>query len=282
MVGLAELEGRTAVVTGAASGIGLAVTEAFVAAGMRVLMTDVDDALLASHAERLADGGAEVRALAVDVTDPDAVERAGRRRGRALREAARRGQQRRHRRAGQLLGAAALRMAPRDRRRPLGCDPRDPRVRAPHPRVGRARARGEHRVDGRGDHDPCHRALHRVEARRARPLRRLARRARGDRRTHRCERGDARHDQDRRSTPSGRWDPSRWRPTWSMRYVAVARTCSPTTTTSRRSSRVWARSSPHGRRGVVAQAPRAIVGHRSTRPVNSPAPARPQRLLTGP
>ncbi len=76
MAGLAELEGRAAVVTGAASGIGLAVTEAFVAAGMRVLMTDLDEARLASHSERLADGGAEVRAQVVDVTDPDAVERA--------------------------------------------------------------------------------------------------------------------------------------------------------------------------------------------------------------
>lgn len=76
MTGLPELEGRTAVVTGAASGIGLAVTEAFVAAGMQVLMTDLDDASLASHAERLARDGGEVRTLAVDVTDPDAVERA--------------------------------------------------------------------------------------------------------------------------------------------------------------------------------------------------------------
>ena len=73
---LYDLTDRNAVVTGAASGIGLAVTEAFVAAGMRVLMTDLDEALLASHAERLADGGADVRALVVDVTDPDAVERA--------------------------------------------------------------------------------------------------------------------------------------------------------------------------------------------------------------
>src|SRR6476619_3198721 len=76
MAELAELEGRAAVVTGAASGIGLAVTEAFVAAGMRVLMTDLDAAGLTSHTDRLADGGAEVRALVVDVTDPDAVERA--------------------------------------------------------------------------------------------------------------------------------------------------------------------------------------------------------------
>lgn len=72
-----QLEGRTAVVTGAASGIGLAVTEAFVAEGMRVFMTDVDEAQLAAHARRLGDQGAEVDALVVDVTDPDAVERAG-------------------------------------------------------------------------------------------------------------------------------------------------------------------------------------------------------------
>jgi len=76
MTGLTELAGRNAVVTGAASGIGLATTEAFVAAGMRVLMTDRDEASLAAHATRLANGGAEVRSLVVDVTDPDAMERA--------------------------------------------------------------------------------------------------------------------------------------------------------------------------------------------------------------
>jgi NAD(P)-dependent dehydrogenase (short-subunit alcohol dehydrogenase family) len=71
-----QLEGRNAVVTGAASGIGLATTEAFVAAGMRVLMTDRDDAALTEHVTRLRDGGAEVHSLVVDVTDPDAMERA--------------------------------------------------------------------------------------------------------------------------------------------------------------------------------------------------------------
>jgi NAD(P)-dependent dehydrogenase (short-subunit alcohol dehydrogenase family) len=76
MAGLDGLEGRAAVVTGAASGIGLATTEAFVAAGMRVLMTDRDEEHLAEHAERLAAIGAEVRSLVVDVTDPAAVERA--------------------------------------------------------------------------------------------------------------------------------------------------------------------------------------------------------------
>jgi len=76
MTGLEQLEGRSAVVTGAASGIGLATTEAFVAAGMRVLMTDRDEASLAQHAARLRDAGADVHSLVVDVSDPDAMDRA--------------------------------------------------------------------------------------------------------------------------------------------------------------------------------------------------------------
>jgi NAD(P)-dependent dehydrogenase (short-subunit alcohol dehydrogenase family) len=72
-----RLEGRTAVVTGAASGIGLAVVEAFLAEGMRVAMGDVDEGLLATEAERLASGGGEVLPLATDVADPEAVERLG-------------------------------------------------------------------------------------------------------------------------------------------------------------------------------------------------------------
>jgi NAD(P)-dependent dehydrogenase (short-subunit alcohol dehydrogenase family) len=76
MDGMQELDGRVAVVTGAASGIGLATTEAFVAAGMRVLMTDRDEASLAEHGARLRDSGADVHTLVVDVTDPVAMERA--------------------------------------------------------------------------------------------------------------------------------------------------------------------------------------------------------------
>ncbi|RBY86836.1 SDR family NAD(P)-dependent oxidoreductase [Blastococcus sp. TF02A-26] len=70
-----RLEGRVAVVTGAASGIGLAVAEAFVAEGMRVVLADLDGAGAGEQAARLADGGAEVCATAVDVRDPDSVER---------------------------------------------------------------------------------------------------------------------------------------------------------------------------------------------------------------
>lgn len=72
-----RLAGRVAVVTGAGSGIGLAVTEAFVAEGMRVVMADLAEDALREHAERLVAGGAEVAALATDVRDPEAVERLG-------------------------------------------------------------------------------------------------------------------------------------------------------------------------------------------------------------
>ena len=73
-----QLEGRSAVVTGAASGIGLAIVEAFVAEGMRVVMADVDAERLETHVARLTDGGADVHGVVADVRDPDAVERVGR------------------------------------------------------------------------------------------------------------------------------------------------------------------------------------------------------------
>ncbi len=72
-----QLEGRTAVVTGAASGIGLAVVEAFVGEGMRVVMADIDEQNLQAQAARLTDLGADIHAVTVDVRDPDAVERVG-------------------------------------------------------------------------------------------------------------------------------------------------------------------------------------------------------------
>ena len=72
--GIPELTGLSAAVTGAASGIGLATTEAFVAAGLRVLMIDRDEHALAEHFARLTAEGADVRSIALDVTDPAALE----------------------------------------------------------------------------------------------------------------------------------------------------------------------------------------------------------------
>jgi NAD(P)-dependent dehydrogenase (short-subunit alcohol dehydrogenase family) len=67
-----ELSGRTAVVTGAASGIGLAVTEALLAEGVRVVMADRNEPDLRAQAARL---GSSVHAVVTDVADPASVER---------------------------------------------------------------------------------------------------------------------------------------------------------------------------------------------------------------
>ena len=71
-----RLEGRAAVVTGAASGIGLAIAEALVAERVRVLVTDRDESTLQAAADALRARGGEVDMLIVDVSDPDAVEQA--------------------------------------------------------------------------------------------------------------------------------------------------------------------------------------------------------------
>ncbi|MEX0665406.1 MAG: SDR family NAD(P)-dependent oxidoreductase [Acidimicrobiia bacterium] len=69
-----QLEQRTAIVTGAASGIGLGLVHAFVATDMRVVMADVDQGSLVAHADRLRADGAEVLAVPTDVRDPEAVD----------------------------------------------------------------------------------------------------------------------------------------------------------------------------------------------------------------
>ena len=66
-----DLTGTTALVTGGASGIGLAIVETFVAAGARVVAADLDVDGLAELAERLG-----VRTIVLDVTDEDRVEAA--------------------------------------------------------------------------------------------------------------------------------------------------------------------------------------------------------------
>lgn len=69
-----ELKGKVAVVTGAASGIGLALTEQFVAEGMRVVMADVEEEVLAQSASQLEGAGADVLGVLCDVSDPAAVQ----------------------------------------------------------------------------------------------------------------------------------------------------------------------------------------------------------------
>jgi NAD(P)-dependent dehydrogenase (short-subunit alcohol dehydrogenase family) len=68
-------EGRVAVVTGAASGIGLALAERFAAEGMKVVMADVETAALDRAADTLRATAAAVLAVRVDVSRAEDVER---------------------------------------------------------------------------------------------------------------------------------------------------------------------------------------------------------------
>lgn len=69
-----ELEGRTAVVTGAASGIGFALAQRFGAAGMRLVMADVERPALAQTTQALRSQGVEVAEVPTDVSDPAQVD----------------------------------------------------------------------------------------------------------------------------------------------------------------------------------------------------------------
>ena len=66
---------RVAVVTGAASGIGLALAERFVAEGMKVVMADIEAGALATASAALRQKGAAILATRVDVSRPEDVER---------------------------------------------------------------------------------------------------------------------------------------------------------------------------------------------------------------
>jgi NAD(P)-dependent dehydrogenase (short-subunit alcohol dehydrogenase family) len=69
-----ELKGRVAVVTGAGSGIGRAMAERFAAAGMHLVLADVEAEALAETAGVLRGLGCEVESERLDVRDSAALE----------------------------------------------------------------------------------------------------------------------------------------------------------------------------------------------------------------
>lgn len=75
-----DLNGRVAVVTGGANGIGYAMAEAFAGAGAKLVLADVNESELGAAVQGLADDGATVSGVPTDVSDAAQVD--------ALRDAA--------------------------------------------------------------------------------------------------------------------------------------------------------------------------------------------------
>ena len=69
-----QLQGRVAVVTGGASGIGYAMAEKFASKGMKIVLADVESAALEAAEGRLRGGGAEVIGVETDVSRADQVQ----------------------------------------------------------------------------------------------------------------------------------------------------------------------------------------------------------------
>ena len=85
-VDLFNVKGHVVFVTGAASGLGLAYSEAFAENGAKVVLADMDAANLEKQAARLKSAGCEVEAVVLDVTEGEklraAIDRTAERYGR--------------------------------------------------------------------------------------------------------------------------------------------------------------------------------------------------------
>jgi NAD(P)-dependent dehydrogenase (short-subunit alcohol dehydrogenase family) len=73
-----ELSGKTAFVTGGASGIGLALGRAFAEVGMKVTLADIEADPLSAAVTKLRELSPHVHGITCDVADPASVQRAAR------------------------------------------------------------------------------------------------------------------------------------------------------------------------------------------------------------
>ncbi len=69
-----NLQGKVAVVTGAASGMGLAFAHRFARAGMKVVMSDIESPPLDEAVAAVREHGADVLGVVTDVSDADAMD----------------------------------------------------------------------------------------------------------------------------------------------------------------------------------------------------------------
>lgn len=77
--GLRDLQGKVAVITGAASGIGRALADRFAAAGMKIVLADVDEVKLRAAEAELREGGIDVLPVVADVSLGESMEELARR-----------------------------------------------------------------------------------------------------------------------------------------------------------------------------------------------------------
>lgn len=71
-----DVSGKTAFITGGASGIGLGMAQAFAAAGMNIIIADIEETMLAQAVNDLTSDGAKVSSVVLDVTDRSGFARA--------------------------------------------------------------------------------------------------------------------------------------------------------------------------------------------------------------
>ncbi|HEY3179003.1 MAG TPA: SDR family NAD(P)-dependent oxidoreductase, partial [Casimicrobiaceae bacterium] len=68
-----KLQGKVAIVTGAASGIGKAIAQRFAGEGAKVVIADLNLDQANATAAEIKSGGGEARGVVMDVTNEDAV-----------------------------------------------------------------------------------------------------------------------------------------------------------------------------------------------------------------
>ena len=68
-----EFEGKVAVITGGASGIGRGLAHAFAKRGMKIVLADIDKDALEKVSQEIMDIGVEVMSVITDVSDREQV-----------------------------------------------------------------------------------------------------------------------------------------------------------------------------------------------------------------